>query len=149
MNKVDIIILTIYAFFVIYGYVRGLIQSVITFIVLVGVSLFIFHLKLPEEVYIYKNITMNSFMIKIFLFLLLTLLGMYLGNILTGKLITFNIIGFADKLLGSLFGIILATFIVYGLNYVIMFFFTSTVTSKSKIFPYIETIFSKLIHYVK
>jgi uncharacterized membrane protein required for colicin V production len=88
-------------------------------------------------------------MIKIFLFLLLTLLGMYLGNILTGKLITFNIIGFADKLLGSLFGIILATFIVYGLNYVIMFFFTSTVTSKSKIFPYIETIFSKLIHYVK
>jgi membrane protein required for colicin V production len=149
MNKVDIIIFTIYIFFIIYGYVRGLIQSVLTFIVLVGVSLFIFHLKLPEEVYIYKNIAINSLIIKIFLFFLLTLFGMYLGNILTGKLITFNIIGFVDKLLGSLFGIILATFIVYGLNYIIMFFFTSTATSQSKIFPYIETILSKLIHYVK
>ncbi len=148
-NKVDIIIITIYIFFIIYGYVRGLIQSIITFVVLAGVSVLVMSLNFPQDVYIYKNITLSSTMIKIFLFLILTLFGMYIGNIITGKLIKFNIIGAVDKLLGSLFGLVLGTFVVYGLNYIIMFFFTSTVTAKSKIFPYINTIFSKLIHYVK
>ncbi len=149
MNKVDLIILVIYLFFIIYGYVRGMVQSIITFIVLAGVTFIVFHLHLPNEINIYKNITLNSVIFKVFLFFILTLLGMYVGNIVTEKLIKLSVIGIIDKLLGALFGIVLATFIVYGLNYVVMFFFTSTVTSKSKLFPYIEHIFSKIIHHVK
>ena len=149
MNKVDLIILVIYLFFIIYGYVRGMVQSIITFFVLAGVTFIVFHLHLPNEINIYKNITLNSVIFKVFLFFILTLLGMYVGNIVTEKLIKLSVIGIIDKLLGALFGIVLATFIVYGLNYVVMFFFTSTVTSKSKLFPYIEHIFSKIIHHVK
>ena len=150
LNNLDIIIILLYIIFILHGYSKGFIHSLLSLIVVGSSFAGAYYLSgLIKNISIPFITVTNPIFAFIILFIIFLIAGLYLKTFIMRPLENLLIISFIDKFLGTILGILKATLIVFGICYILMFFSTTTFVKDSKIFPYIEHYSSTLIKNVK
>ncbi|GEM_PF-6213961 len=137
LNLFDIIIILLYLFFLINGFNKGFFSSIVSLLIIV--SSFFISIKsfiLIESFYIFQiEIKIMILVVLLFIFILA---GLYLKKFIMAAIEKITIFSALDKLLGLIFGFLKATFILFGISYILMFYTNSFLLKNSKIFPYVE-----------
>jgi membrane protein required for colicin V production len=150
MNLLDISIFIVIALSTIRGFFRGFIQEASTILGLIA-SFFL-------ASYYYNNLTLwlarffphHRLLLTVFCFLLLFFLCLYVFHLVAlmiRKAIRLVFLGWLDRVLGGLFGLIKGTIIIFVLVTVLMLFYpkSSPIIKDSHYFPSILTFTEKLM----
>ncbi len=150
LNNLDIIIIVIYAIFIIHGFNKGFFNSLLSLGIVAGayfgtvfLNKFLLTMHIP---FINKD---HDIVFLIALFFVLIFVGLYIKSLLFGHIDKIFLFSVIDKILGTLLGFLKGTLIVFGICYILMFFSTTTFVKDSKLFPYIEHYSSMIIKNVK
>jgi membrane protein required for colicin V production len=149
MNLLDISILLVVTLTTIRGIFKGIIQEAATILGIIA-SLFL-------SSYYYNNLSLwltrfvpnHPILLDIFCFVLIFILSMFLCHVLAVMIrgaIRLVLLGWLDRVLGGLFGLIKGSVIVFFLVTILMLFYpkSSPVVKDSRLFPSIQTFTEKL-----
>jgi uncharacterized membrane protein required for colicin V production len=143
------IILAVYFVCIIYGFFHGVIKTFLPIFVIILLGYFYLKVPLPDTVMVFNKLPVQAYILKLFICVVIFIICLYIIHKLTDFFDKFQIITVLDRILGGLSGFILATLVVYGISYLIIFFYNPVFTANSRFYPYLERFFSTIIHYVK
>lgn len=153
MNLLDLAILILSAYLVIRGFFRGIVQGAATLLGLI--------LSFVLATYYYRELaglaapwfprhqTVLTFFSFVFLFFVSILFFNFL-SILAKKAVHLTLLGWLDRALGALFGLIKAAVILFVIVTILTVFYPKTgfLVENSRFFPSILSITSKLTSFV-
>jgi membrane protein required for colicin V production len=149
MNFLDIGILIIMALMIIRGFLKGIIQEAAAlFGVLVGLLSASFYYK-DLAAWLGRYLPDHRILLAIFCFIVLFVIVLFLIRVLaimTRGAIRLAFLGWLDRTLGGVFGLIKGMIIIVILVTLLMFFSpkTSTLINESRLFPHLLTMTEKL-----
>lgn len=149
MNLLDIAILVIVALMTVRGFFRGIVQEAATLLGLIA-SFFLAALYYKNLAFWLERFTPNhkiilSFFCFVFVFILCIFLFNFLA-ILARKAIRLALLGWVDRTLGGLFGLIKGAVIIFVIVTILTVFYPKSgpVVEDSRFFPSILTVTEKL-----
>jgi membrane protein required for colicin V production len=149
MNLLDIAILIIVALMTFRGFFRGIVQEAATLLGLIAsfflATLYYRNLSLWLERFTPNHEILLSFFCFVFLFILCIFLFNFMA-ILAKRAIRLALLGWVDRTLGGLFGLIKGAVIIFVLVTILTVFYPKSgpVVENSRFFPSILTITEKL-----
>jgi membrane protein required for colicin V production len=153
MNLLDIAILIIVALMTVRGFFRGIVQEAATLLGLIASfflsALYYKNLALWLEHYIPNHEIVLSFFCFVFLFILCIFLFNFLAMLARGA-IRLALLGWVDRTLGGLFGLIKAAVILFVIVTILTVSYPKSgpVVENSRFFPSILTITEKLASFI-
>ena len=149
MNILDIAIVIIVVLLIIRGFSRGIVQEAATLLGLIAsfllASFYYKDLSARLERFTPNHVIVLSFFCFVFLFILCIFLFNFLAMITRGA-IRLVLLGWLDRILGSLFGLIKGTIIIFFLVTILTIFYPKSgpVVEDSRFFPSILSLTEKL-----
>ena len=153
MNLLDIAILIIVALMTIRGFFRGIVQEAATLLGLIAsfflAALYYKNLAFWLERYIPNHKVVLSFFCFVFLIILFIFLFNFVAILARGA-IRLALLGWLDRTLGALFGLIKATVILFVMVTILTVSYPKSgpVVENSRFFPSILTITEKLASFI-
>jgi membrane protein required for colicin V production len=149
MNLLDIAILIIVALMTVRGFFRGIVQEAATLLGLIAsfflAALYYKNLSFWLERFVHNHAVVLSFFCFVFLFILFIFFFNFMA-ILARKAVHLVLLGWLDRTLGSLFGLIKGAVILFVLVTILTVFYPKSgpVVENSRFFPSILTVTEKL-----
>ena len=149
MNLLDVAILIIVALMTIRGFFRGIVQEAATLVGLIASfflsALYYKNLALWLERYFPNHIIVLSFFCFVFLFILCLFLFNFFAILARGA-IRLTLLGWLDRVLGAMFGLLKGAVILFVMVTILTVFYPKSgpVVETSRFFPPILTITEKL-----
>lgn len=153
MNLLDVAILIISAFLIIRGFFRGIVQGAATFLGIlfsfIFASLYYRELATLISQWLPRHQTVLAFFCFVFLFFVSILFFNFL-SILAKKAVHLTLLGWVDRALGGLFGLMKAAVAIFVIVTVLTVFYPQTgfLVEKSRFFPSMVTITGKLASFI-
>ena len=149
MNLLDIAILIIVALTTIRGFSRGIIQEASTILGLIASFLLASFYYKDLAFWLARFLPNHKILLNFFGFIFIFILGIFLFNFLatiTRGTIRLVLLGWLDRILGSLFGLIKGTIIIFILVTILTVFYPKSgpVVEDSRFFPSILSLTEKL-----